>query len=156
MTDIYSNLFSLGLAKSDLTSTKEEFRSLLTSLSVNTGQVDNYIAALKAYLDVVVENPTNAQKTAMTDQLNLFDTAEDTFVKSFEGLAAALADFSFAFDTRNAQFNSYRTAASAAKTILRTFPEQTYSFFTNLDTVTTFVDYTFAAIDVSNRIKSGA
>jgi hypothetical protein len=155
MADIYAEFFRLGLAKSDFTSTTAEFKSLLTRLSVNTAQVDNYVAALKAYLDVVVENPTEAQKTAMTEKLNLFDTAEETFVKSFEGLEAALANPFFATDPNNAGFNGYRAAASSAKTGLRVSPQTTYSFFTSPTTVSVFVDYTFSAIEVSNRLKSG-
>jgi murein L,D-transpeptidase YcbB/YkuD len=155
LEDIYTDFFRLGLEKSSLTATKTTFKSLLTTLSVNTAQVDSYIAALEAYLAVVVENPTDAQKTAMTSKLDLFDTAEENFVKSFQGLAAGLADPFFLLQPNNAEFNRLRTLSSGAKTTLRLNPATTYSFFTNPATVTAFAEYTVAAIAVSDRIKAG-
>jgi hypothetical protein len=145
----------LGLAKSDLTVTKASFTSLLSSLNVSTVQVDNYIAALQSYLAVVVATPTQAQKDAMTAKLDLFDTAEVAFIQSFQGLSN-IADVFFVAEPKNSVFNGLRIQSSIAKTTLRTSPEQTYSFFTDLATATKFAEYTVEAIKVSDRIKSGA
>jgi hypothetical protein len=151
--DIIANFFSLGLAKSDLTATKTSFKSVLTALAVNTAQVDNYVAALQAYMAVIVQNPTAAQKTAMTDKLNLFDTAEDTFLRSFEGLND-VDGFLFKANPLNAVYNGFRTAAFAAKEALTLAPEGTYAYFTSSLTISAITDYYKSAIDVSNRIKA--
>jgi hypothetical protein len=128
-------LFSLGLARSDLTASKASFTTLLQSLNVNTVEVDNYVAALQAYLAVVVSTPTPTQKTTMTGQLDLFDAADTALVQSFEGLS----DMGFAFnaDLRNADFNGKRTQSTAAKALLRSNPEQAFGIFTNLQTAKT-------------------
>jgi hypothetical protein len=152
---IYNQFFTLGLAGSDLTATKASFKSFLESLNVNTAQVDNYVAALQSYLAIVVTNPTFAQKAALTSQLNLFDPAEATFVKSFEGLANIDTDGAFIANPLNVDFNSKRAASTAAKTTLRAFPEQTYVFFSNPATATMIAQYVAAAIATSDRIKSG-
>jgi hypothetical protein len=111
----------LGLAKSDLTVTKASFTSLLSSLNVNTVQVDNYIATLQSYLAVVVATPTptQAQKDAMTAKLDLFDTAEVAFIQSFQGLSN-IADVFFVAEPKNSVFNGLRIQSSAVKTTLRT------------------------------------
>jgi hypothetical protein len=148
-------LFSLGLTKSDLTASKASFKSLIEKFGANTTQVDNYLAALQSYLETVVANPTQAQKDAMTVQLNLFDPAETNFVQSFQGLANIATDPFFAADLRNLDFNTKRTLSSAAKTTLRFFPEKTYGFFTDPATATTFAEYIIAVIAVSDRIRYG-
>jgi hypothetical protein len=149
---LYKKFFALGLAGSDLTATKTEFKSLLGKLSINTAQVDNYIAALQSYLAIVVATPTQAQKDAMTAKLDLFDAADKAFVESFFGLNDP-NNFVFVANPLNADFNSKRTASSAAKTTLRIFPEQTFIFFTKTATPKSFAEYMFAAITVSARIK---
>lgn len=151
---IYRQFFTLGLAGSDLSATKTSFKALLQNLEVNVAQVDNYIGAMQAYLSVVVEAPTSDQATTMTSQLDLFDVAEANFVESFEGLSDISSPF-FVADPRNSDLNTRRVASSAAKTSLRNTPSDTFGFFDNPDTATAFADYNIAAIDVSNRIKSG-
>jgi hypothetical protein len=148
---IYTKFFTFGLASSDLESTKASFKNVLQSLGVNTAKIDEYIAALKAYLAIVVSTPTEAQKTVMTSMLDLFDLAEKAFIKSFEGLVNM--DFAFSFDSRNIDFNSKRKKSTAAKTALRSNPQNTYSYFADPTTPTKFAEYYVAAIDVSNRIK---
>jgi hypothetical protein len=154
----FKDFFSLGLTGSDLTATKSSFTILLTSLGVNTAQVNNYVVALQSYLKIVVASPTEPQKTLMTAQLDAFDVAEKKFVQSFQGLANIEFDIGFGVDPRNADFNSKRTAASAAKTALRLNSAGTYSFFTDPTTATAtkFAEYIIAAIAVSDRTKSGA
>jgi hypothetical protein len=90
----------------------------------------------------------------MTDQLNLLDPVEAAFIESFYGLSAISTDPFFLVDPKNFNLNTKRTAASAAKTTLRAFPGTTYTFFTSSTTVTTFAEYTVAAIETSNRIKA--
>jgi hypothetical protein len=152
---IYKSFFSLGLAGSDLEPTKASFTSLLTSLNVNTAQVINYVAALKAYLAVVVANPTQAQKDTMNSKLNLFDTAEVAFIESFQGLNGISLNPGFFLDSRNNDLNLKRTQSSATKTALRLSPETTFGVFTDPTTATNFAAYIVEAIKVSDRIKSG-
>lgn len=154
---IYKNFFSLGLANSDLTATQASFTSLLTSLSVNTAQVTNYVAALKAYLAIVVATPTQVQKDAMTAKLNLFDAAEVAFIESFQGLANIGSDPLFSTNLSNADFNTKRSLSSAAKSNLKINPQDTYGFFSDPATATAknIAEYTVAAIAVSDRIKAG-
>jgi hypothetical protein len=153
LADIFTELFNLGLAKSDLSTTITTFRSLLTTLSVNTTQVDSYVSALQAYLAVVVENPTPEQAAEMTAKLDLFDAAEENFIQSFEGMATALADPFFLVNPLNIVFNALRVAAVAAKATLRITPFGTYAFFTSPLTITAFADYTAMAIETSIRIR---
>jgi hypothetical protein len=153
---IYKNFFTLGLSGSDLTATKSSFKSLLTSSGMNVAQVDNYVAALQLYLKNVRANPTEAQKTVMTTQLDAFDIAEKNFIQSFPGLNNIEFDFGFGADLRNADFNGKRSQSSAAKTALRLNPAGTFAFFTGNNTVTNFAEYTLAAITVSKRIQSKA
>jgi hypothetical protein len=151
---IYKELFSLGLAKSDLTATKGSFKSKLTSLGVNTAQVDNYISSMQSYLAIVVTNPTEVQKTSMTSKLDAFDLAEKNFIQSFEGLSTIDTDLLFSADPRNTIFNAKRAQSAAAKALLRLNPGGTYGVFTDLSTPRNFATYTYAAVSVSNRIKS--
>jgi hypothetical protein len=120
---------------------------------MNTTQVDNYVAAMKSYLAVIVEVPTQADKDIMRIKLDLFDTAEGKFIESFYGLGDM--NFAFSIEPKNAEFNTKRTQSSAVKTNLRNNPDQSYSFFSDPATATKFADYNVAAIDTSNRIKSG-
>jgi hypothetical protein len=152
---IYRNFFSLGLAGSTLDAPKTSFTSLLTSLNVNTAQVNNYVAALKAYLAVVVESPTQAQKDAMFAQINLFDKAEVAFIESFVGLSGISVNLGFFADPRNSDLNAKRIESSGAKTTLKANPDTTFGFFTDATTATKFAEYIVEAIKVSDRIKSG-
>lgn len=149
---IFTDFFSLGLNKLDLTATKTTFKTLLASLGANTAQVDSYVTALQSYLSVVVAIPDAAQSTAMTNQLNAFDPIEASFAES---IVSVPIDFFFNGNVRYANFNSKRALSSTAKTGLRSFPSTTKDFFTNPTTAKDFAEYYVEAINVLNIIKSG-
>jgi hypothetical protein len=102
---------------------------------------------------VIVANPTQPQKDAMTAQLSLFDPAEVKFIESFEGLEVMGLVFNIEF--QNKDFNLKRSQMSAKKTELRNAPEKTYAFFTNSTTPLNFADFIILGIAVSDRIKAG-
>jgi hypothetical protein len=121
-----------------------------------TTQVDNYIAALQSYLATVVAAPTFTQAAMMTSKLNLFVTAEATFIQSFEGLAQITTNtIAFNANPLNADFNGLRTSFAADLATLISFPIQTDAFFKNQANAVKFAEYIVAAIAVSNRIKAG-
>jgi hypothetical protein len=149
---VFKNLFNP--ADSDSTATEASFKDLLQSFDANTSEVGNFVAALKSLFTVSVENPTDDEKILMTTQLDAFNTAQKNLIKSFQGLNKM--DFAFSFDSRNADFNKKRAHFSADVKALKLNPAGTQAFFADELTAKNIVDVIFAAIDVSNRIKSEA
>ncbi len=119
-----------------------------------TTRADAYTAALEAYLLAVLPNPDIFQSQPINTKLDALDLAEKTFIESFEGLGI-INDFSFGTDSRNNDFNAKRVASSLAKASLKANQSSAIGFFTNPSTATAFAEYLVAAINVSNRIKSG-
>jgi hypothetical protein len=88
----------------------------------------------------------------MKNKLKLFLEAEDTFLRSFEGLYD-IDSILFEAYPLNAVFIGLRAAALAAKETLALAPAETYAYFTSPVTVSATAVYYRAAINVSNRMK---
>jgi hypothetical protein len=150
-TRIYTDYFRHGLAGADLTATNAAFKTYLEDLSMTNAEIDNYIAAIKSYLAIVVANPNQDQKDAITAQLSLFDPAQKDFIESFYGLKY---DFSALPGIDPSIYYQKRYPVGSLINGLIGNPDQAYSTFTDPATVTIFTEYLVAAIALSKEIKN--
>jgi hypothetical protein len=95
-------------------------------------KVDVFVDSIDALKKVLVQNPTDAQKTQISNQIALFIIEAGNIVKSQPGLENIDTDSDIIGDPKFATFLSLLEQLKNDTTFLRLNPEKSFDYYSNI------------------------
>jgi hypothetical protein len=122
--NVLVNAFASALTGGNLNEAKAALGELFGPYGVQQATVDSYVNALGTLGSVAKDNPTEAEKAVIKENVIALGNADKALIESIRGLENIGTDPFFAADPRFAEFNSYRLQNTIGLTFAQNSPQE--------------------------------